>query len=179
MRAPTFGDRVEDIITGFTGIVIGETDWMYGCKHVAVKPEKLGEDKQPQESKSFDVQRIKILKENVVDLPTPRRNFVIHKGVSTCIENGDIVKCQITGFKGVVIGITLWAGTETVISVQPQSLNKSGVPEKDACFTEAQLQIVEKKKFKRASEEEKETPAAIQDRKHPGGPAKALPRASR
>jgi hypothetical protein len=39
------GDRVEDKITGLKGIIIGITNWLYGCLRVTVQPEEAKDGK--------------------------------------------------------------------------------------------------------------------------------------
>lgn len=34
------GNKVRDTVTGFTGIVVGKTIWMYGCERFAVQSEQ-------------------------------------------------------------------------------------------------------------------------------------------
>lgn len=47
------GDRVRDRITGFEGVVIGITDYLYGCRRPIVQPQGMHEGK-PKEAQSFD-----------------------------------------------------------------------------------------------------------------------------
>ena len=60
------GDRVKDIITGFEGIAVARTEWMFGCVRVSVQPEKLKEGKQP-ESQVFDEPQLEIVKRKVIE----------------------------------------------------------------------------------------------------------------
>jgi hypothetical protein len=54
------GNKVRDSITGFEGIVIGRTEWLYGCTRLGVEPQKLHEGK-PVEAQWFDEQRLTVL----------------------------------------------------------------------------------------------------------------------
>jgi hypothetical protein len=56
------GFKVKDEITGFEGIVIGITDWMYSCKRIGVRATLLVEGK-PIEDQWFDVQQMIITEE--------------------------------------------------------------------------------------------------------------------
>lgn len=38
------GDEVRDTISGFTGIVIGRTEWLYGCVRIGVSPRKVNKE---------------------------------------------------------------------------------------------------------------------------------------
>ena len=62
------GDRVQDKISGVTGIVVGITEWIYGCRRITIQPEET-KDGSPVESCTFDEPQVKILKAGV--LPTP------------------------------------------------------------------------------------------------------------
>ena len=39
------GDEVQDIISGFTGIAMAKTDYMWGCTRFAVQPQEIKENK--------------------------------------------------------------------------------------------------------------------------------------
>lgn len=61
-------------------------------------------------------------------------------------ELGDIAKDTITGFQGVVIGITKWLHGCRRITIQPQSL-KDGKPLEAHGFDEPQVKIIKKAAF--------------------------------
>ena len=35
------GDKVKDTITGFTGVVTGRSEWLFGCVRCAVQPARF------------------------------------------------------------------------------------------------------------------------------------------
>jgi hypothetical protein len=47
------GQRVKDTITGFEGIAIARTEWLYGCVRVTVQPQSM-HDGKPIDSSTFD-----------------------------------------------------------------------------------------------------------------------------
>lgn len=47
------GTKVRDRITGFKGIVIGRTEWLYGCRRYTVQATEL-KDGKPVEGMGFD-----------------------------------------------------------------------------------------------------------------------------
>lgn len=47
------GDRVKDSISGLSGVAVGITQYMYGCRHVCVRPEEV-KDGKPIEGTWFD-----------------------------------------------------------------------------------------------------------------------------
>jgi len=52
------GNIVRDTITGFQGIMIGRTDWLYGCSRIGIEPTDLDKDGKPRDPAWFDEQRI-------------------------------------------------------------------------------------------------------------------------
>ena len=47
------GDIAEDSITGFRGVVIARTEWLYGCNRLTLQPKALREGK-PIDTQTFD-----------------------------------------------------------------------------------------------------------------------------
>lgn len=56
------GDRVKDILTGMRGVVIGETNWMFGCRRLTVQPEGQTEDGKPFETFCVDEPQLVVTK---------------------------------------------------------------------------------------------------------------------
>jgi hypothetical protein len=61
------GDRVKDIVTGFTGIAAGRYEYMTGCTQYGVAPEKL-KDGAVADWATFDESRLTIVKRSAVKL---------------------------------------------------------------------------------------------------------------
>jgi len=57
------GSKVKDTLTGFKGMAIGRTEWLYGCTRIGIEPQELHEGK-PIEAQWFDEQRIETIKED-------------------------------------------------------------------------------------------------------------------
>jgi len=55
------GDEVIDIASGFKGVAIGRTQWLYGCGRITIQP-KVGKDGKLPDDKTFDELGIKIIK---------------------------------------------------------------------------------------------------------------------
>lgn len=58
------GDRVQDRLTGFQGIVISRTAWINGCARLGVQPRGLHEGK-PLDSVVFDENQLELLEEKI------------------------------------------------------------------------------------------------------------------
>jgi hypothetical protein len=54
------GNIVKDSITGFTGMAVGRTEWLYGCTRIAVESTEL-KDGKPVGAEWFDEQRIEVV----------------------------------------------------------------------------------------------------------------------
>jgi hypothetical protein len=68
------GDKVRDRITGFEGIVIGVTDWLYQCRRPIVQPMQLTSDGKIGDSQSFDEDQLEVIEAGAFALsrtPTP------------------------------------------------------------------------------------------------------------
>lgn len=59
------GDRVEEAITGFVGIAVARTEWLFGCVRITVQPEKL-KDNKIGETQTFDEPQLKLIKRSIV-----------------------------------------------------------------------------------------------------------------
>lgn len=59
------GDEAKDSITGFSGIVIGDTTWLHGCRRLTVQPKTL-KDGKPLDPLSFDEPQLVLVKKKAV-----------------------------------------------------------------------------------------------------------------
>jgi hypothetical protein len=58
--AVALGAKVKDKVTGYTGIVIGRTEWLYGCFRYTVQSQEM-KDGKPVESMGFDEDALDVL----------------------------------------------------------------------------------------------------------------------
>lgn len=65
------GDRAKDLISGFEGIVVAVTDWLYGCRRITLAPEKLDKDGKLVEAHTFDDAQLLVLQLGAVKQPDP------------------------------------------------------------------------------------------------------------
>jgi hypothetical protein len=66
----SLGDRVVDKITGFSGIVVSRTEWLYGCVRLSVQPEKLRLEGKPVDAQVFDEPQLELVQTEVVSQKT-------------------------------------------------------------------------------------------------------------
>jgi len=53
----SLGDIARDSITGFEGVVIARTEWLFGCVRFTLQPQALHEGK-PVETQTFDEEQL-------------------------------------------------------------------------------------------------------------------------
>lgn len=61
------GDIVKDRHTGFEGLAVARTDWLYGCTRVGIECKELSKDGEPIQPQWFDIQRVILVKKQVVE----------------------------------------------------------------------------------------------------------------
>ena len=84
---------------------------------------------------------------------------------------GDRVRDPISGFQGIVIGITTWLHGCIRIGVQPEKLDKDGKPSEDKWFDQSQLVLVKAGVHKPMVLGVQEAPAP-EERRSSGGPSR-------
>jgi len=61
--APQLGDKVEEIVSGYEGIVVGVCEYLWGCQQVLVS--RASKDGKP-ESEWYDIGRIEVLERDAL-----------------------------------------------------------------------------------------------------------------
>jgi hypothetical protein len=61
MAHPILGNKVRDSITGFFGVAIGRTEWLYGCTRIGIEAPGLKPDGTLIGVEWFDEQRVEII----------------------------------------------------------------------------------------------------------------------
>jgi hypothetical protein len=56
------GSKVRDTYTGFEGIAVARTEWLYGCARIMIEPTAL-KDGSPIKAEGFDEQRVVLIAE--------------------------------------------------------------------------------------------------------------------
>ena len=62
------GDKIKHRVTGLVGVVMGITDWLFGCRRVHVQAFEL-KDGRPQDLIPFDEDEVEIISPGFI-LPT-------------------------------------------------------------------------------------------------------------
>ena len=75
------GDRVRDRITGFEGVVVGITDWLYQCRRPIVQSTALSKEGELLKSESFDEDQLEIVEAGAFALK-------VEKSVPVAVQTG-------------------------------------------------------------------------------------------
>lgn len=67
------GDRVRDRLTGFEGIVIAVTEWLYNCRRITVQPTDLDKDGAVAKTESFDEDQLEVIQAGAFVAKVPAR----------------------------------------------------------------------------------------------------------
>lgn len=88
---------------------------------------------------------------------------------------GDKVKDRMTGFEGLVVGMTCWVTGCDRASVVPQTLDKDGQPQKSVTFDITQLEVLQKRAYFSDHPRVKNPPKVVTLPAEPAAPAPAVP----
>jgi hypothetical protein len=138
MKKIDLGDIAKDSVTGFQGMVIGRSRYLYNVDRLTLQPRELKDGKR-QESRSFDEPGVEYISGSEVKAQVPS---------SDQFQVGDIVRDRITGFEGVVAVRTRWLSGCFTLSVQPLGLDKDGQPYDVKAFEEPDCMLVRSKDYK-------------------------------
>lgn len=127
------GDKAKDAITGQAGIVNAITDFLYGCRRIAIAPQVV-KDGKPVEMFVIDDPQTVVVEKQAIKPVQPAEQTV---------QLGDRVKDQISVLGGIVVGITNFLHGSRRIAIQPET-TKDGCPAPTFVADEAALKIVKK-----------------------------------
>jgi hypothetical protein len=152
------GSKAKDSITGFTGIVIGRTEWLYGCTRIYLESQALQEGKCV-DPVAFDEQRVEELEsaESTKFPVSPARC-----GIE--IQLGNKVKDKLTGFTGTAVSKTIWSSGNVTIQIESNSLDK-GLPIGSAVFDYHRIELIQDTKPQVSAKSEARTGGPQRDPK--------------
>lgn len=129
------GDEVECVNTGFKGIVTGEGFNLQGIKRFDVQSPVTKKGKMG-DSYTIDETSLKVIEKNKVPAKPP---------VKYDVGLGDEVEDTVSGFKGVITGLTVCQNGCSLVSVQPKVNEKGELPDYKV-FDLGRLKAIQKKK---------------------------------
>lgn len=111
------GDRVKDLITGFTGVIVCYSIHEFNTDTVSVQSDTLDAEGLPKKPQQFDITQLQLVERGVINykLSLPNKFNI-----------GDLVKHAHTKFKGRVTCKTVWINGCNRITVVPVDLDKDG-----------------------------------------------------
>lgn len=64
------GMVARDTITGFTGVVVADTQWLHGCRRLTLQPQELKPDGSMRDTCSFDEPQLVLVPNTPVHMST-------------------------------------------------------------------------------------------------------------
>lgn len=132
------GATARELITGYTGVIVGKTIHLNGCHRVILQPAELDKDGEPFKSLAVDIQQVEV----VADKPVVKAGSL--GLVWGSVKLGTRVRDLITPYEGIVIAKTEWFGGKLRATVMSQKLS----PDKTAIHLEfdvTQLDVLDPK----------------------------------
>lgn len=65
------GDIVKDKITGFEGVVIAKTEWLYGCIRIGIQSRSISKEGTIPEAQWIDIAQAEIITKNYAKIENP------------------------------------------------------------------------------------------------------------
>lgn len=153
MNKVELGDKVKDTVTGYVGIAVGISEYLW--KEGAVGLQVKAKDGKIDEAEWFDRERVEVVTKKVVTGIKPAPGI---------FQFGDEVKDVVTGFKGILVARAMWLHGCNKAQVQPK-MKRGATKYPDAkFFDESQLKLVKAKV------------AVVKKTKRTGGPIAPIPR---
>ena len=129
------GDTARDSITGFEGIIQSRYIFINGCLQFSLRP-RVDKDGKLQDAHSFDVSRLELVEQGTV-----RPTAVQH---SDTADFGDLVECEISGLRGIVVSKHYYFDGTIGYGVQPPARD-SAIPE-TSCLDSTTIKMITTKK---------------------------------
>ncbi len=133
------GYTVQDVISGFKGVVEHMSHYANQGTMAIVQPDTLDRDGKRIECEAFDVTQLKVLETKPpFDIPPPPPQL---------FQFGDKVKCKFTGYSGTVTGRAVYINGCSRVYVQPQYNSTSQAKNAEGKFiAEGSLEATERVK---------------------------------
>lgn len=132
----SLGVLATDKVTGFSGMILGRTEWLHGCRRYVIQPRELVDGKVV-DAMSFDEDSIDV-QENVPVVPVP-----VPEGREFKYELGAKAKDAVTEYEGTIVGRTEWLYSGTRYHLQSRIMDKGkGKPVDQHCIEEGSVVLL-------------------------------------
>lgn len=111
------GKTVEDMVTGFRGVVVGVTEYMYACSRVTVEPSQANKDGGMASAEGFDCLGVEVVEGTHV---------IEREVVLPSVPMYSLVRDDISGIEGRVVALGINLYSEPVVGIQPLGLKDDG-----------------------------------------------------
>jgi hypothetical protein len=149
------GDVVEDLITGFKGVIVVRLRYLYNQDRFGLMSRDL-HDGRPIEPLFFDGTSLRFIEHMDIEVP----EFPVIE-----INLSDEVKDKVSEYRGTIVGYGYWINGCVRLGVQSKELNREGHPVEEQWLPMDQVDVI-KKGEKISSSEKAEKKGLLP----PGGP---------
>jgi hypothetical protein len=133
----SIGDKVKDMVTGYEGIVVSESQWMNRCIRYGVQG-RCEEGKNPSEVLHLDEHQVMLITEGEVDFDLEENNNPQR------VELGDEVEDLVTGFRGITVSSSRWINNQKRFGVQGMPEQEGKVPPESVFLDDCQIKVLRK-----------------------------------
>lgn len=127
------GRTVRDLVTGFEGVAVGVTEYMYACSRVTVEPKRADKDGGLLSTESFDCMCLEI----VEDAPVIEREVVF-----PAVPMYSMVRDGVSGIEGRVVALATNLFRDPAVGVQPLQLKEDGSPNEPHFIEEDRIEVL-------------------------------------
>lgn len=158
------GCLAKDKVTGFTGLVTAAVEHAYGCAHVVLEPETVGQKNERMKGAGFDEARVEILEHRKLNVTIAEPKYKV----------GNILEDAVNGQQGMVSSITTWLFTCPDYALEPVQLKPDGSVDDVYYLPEARAKLIEAS-VPPVVPYEKPEPARKSGKPRTGGPRSTVP----
>ena len=65
---PKLGNKVRDIVTGFSGVASSIHHYLHGCARVGIEPTELDKEGKPRQIHIFDIHRVEVMESSPIPM---------------------------------------------------------------------------------------------------------------
>jgi len=106
------GMEAKDTITGFSGLVIGKYEYLYGCTHFLIQPKV---DKKGKLAKGQNLEEPQLTVSNPEKVSLP-----VYVSPNDLIKLGVTARDQLTGIEGIVMARFIFIDGTVKYAIQPE-----------------------------------------------------------
>ena len=110
------GKTVRDLVTGFQGVAVAVTDYLYSCSRVTIEPGRADKDGGLMERETFDCLGLEVIEGPVIQRQVEYPTIPMYS----------MVRDEISGIEGRVVALGTDLYNKPSVGIQPVGLKEDG-----------------------------------------------------